>query len=63
MVSKNGEEHSRVAKGNSSGVQRATTTNNNDGAGWLAVGAAALYIIISEGSRIAFPPRNFIPVP
>lgn len=26
-------------------------------------GAAILYWIISEGSRIAFPPRNLVPVP
>jgi hypothetical protein len=25
--------------------------------------ALLLYIIVSEGSRIAFPPRNLIPLP
>jgi hypothetical protein len=25
--------------------------------------ALAIYLIISEGSRVVFPPRNLIPVP
>lgn len=27
------------------------------------VAATALYYILSEGSRIVFPPRNLVPVP
>jgi RHS repeat-associated protein len=39
------------------------TDNNNDNTAQAVSAAAILYWVISEGSRILFPPRNLVPVP
>lgn len=38
-----------------------TTSNVKKATGW-AIAGAVTYWIVSEGSRIVFPPRNFVPV-
>jgi len=30
---------------------------------WMGSSRAVLYWVLSEGSRVVFPPRNLIPVP
>ena len=58
---KEGEEHSRVPKGNNGGFNRISTENTAEAVGWATAGTI-LYMIISEGSRL-IPIRNLIPIP
>ncbi len=53
------------------GPQAAQRSASSSGGTWkrleqitgLTGAALVVYLIISEGSRVAFPPRNFVPVP
>lgn len=45
-----------------SNISSITIDNLGEAADWVGVGVA-VYWIISEGTRVVFPPSNFVPIP